>query len=197
MKGWKGLFVAFGMVTAVGCQTDSPPASPQHEEEWLAVDGCRLRVSDWSNFHAVVLLFLGCECPISNAYAPEMERLYEEYAPRGTLWLGLHPDEDVTEADARRHAEEYGLRFPIVLDSRREKARAFGATKMPEAVVLDSTGKVIYRGRIDDRYYELGRSRGQPTRHDLRDVLDALLTGQKPPSSRAPAIGCDIDLPLR
>jgi peroxiredoxin len=177
----------------MGCAPSVAPSIGSDEETWTAVDGRSYRLADWADSRCVVLVFLGRDCPISNAYAPELARLHEEYGARGVTWWGVYPDADVNEAEARQHAEEYGLNFPMFLDTDRLKARRFGATKMPEAVMLTPAGEVVYRGRIDDRYYELGRSRPKPTRQDLRDVLEAFLSGREVPLSHAPAIGCDID----
>src|SRR4051812_43031512 len=47
----------------------------------------------------VVLLFVRTDCPVSNRYAPEMERLYRAYAPRHiSFWL-IYPDADTSTAD--------------------------------------------------------------------------------------------------
>src|SRR4051812_28153601 len=67
---------------------------------------------DWVGSKAVVLLFLGTECPVSNGYAPEYRRLTDAYAGKGVRFYGVHPDPDVTATLAARHAAEYRLVFP-------------------------------------------------------------------------------------
>ena len=52
--------------------------------------------------------------------------------------------------------------------------------------------QLVYSGRIDDRYIDLGRARPTPTRQNLRDVLDAVVTGEVPPLQRTRAVGCLI-----
>jgi hypothetical protein len=66
-----------------------------------------------------------------------------------------------------------------------------GATVTPEAVVVVA-GKVVYRGRIDDRYVDLGRERPAPTRRDLFDALTAILDGKPVPLAKTQAVGCFI-----
>ncbi len=68
-----------------------------------------------------------------------------------------------------------------------------GARITPEAAVFvpGSGGpRLVYHGRIDDRYPELGRMRPAPTTRDLEDVLEAVLAGRPVPRDAAPAVGC-------
>ena len=51
------------------------------------------------------------------------------------------------------------------------------ATITPEAAVV-ADGRVVYRGRIDDRYVDLGVERPSPTQRDLADALTAVLAGK-------------------
>lgn len=58
--------------------------------------------------------------------------------------------------------------------------------------MLGPGGKVLYLGRIDDWFGDLGKKRPAPTTHDLRDALHALLAGGEPAVARTVAVGCDI-----
>ena len=61
----------------------------------------------------------------------------------------------------------------------------------PEAAVfLD--GKLVYHGRIDDRFVSFGKARPEPTQHDLEKVLEAVVSGKAAPESTAPGVGCYI-----
>ena len=144
---------------------------------------------------AHVLIFVLPDCPIANTYAPEIQALDRDYGPRGVRFFLVHVDPDVTRARARRHAEEYGHRPTILLDPSQTLVAATGATISPEAAVLDADGRLIYRGRIDNRYGDLGRKRPRATRHELRDALDALLTDRPVKTARTEAIGCFIPDP--
>jgi hypothetical protein len=65
---------------------------------------------------------------------------------------------------------------------------------MPEAVVLDHhTGRVIYRGRIDDSYVRVGKRKLHPQSNDLEDVLNAWLAGDVPDAmTETQSVGCFI-----
>ena len=139
-----------------------------------------------------VLIFVSTDCPISNRYAPEITRLHDEFTPRGIRFRLVYPNPLDGEAAIRTHLEEYG--YPQIGERDRDHTlvKMAGATITPEAVVLDTRGRVVYRGRIDDRFVELGRERPAATQHDLRNALAALLAGTRVSPSRTQAVGCFI-----
>jgi peroxiredoxin len=146
----------------------------------------------WKGHTAVVLLFLGTECPVSNGYAPEMTRLARAYRTRGVLFWGVHPDPDVTPADAARHARDYRLDFQVLLDPRQHLARQAGVRVTPEVVLLSPTGEILYRGRIDDKYTPGGKRRPAARTRDLEDALQAVLARKKVLIPRTRAFGCPL-----
>lgn len=140
-----------------------------------------------------VLLFVTTDCPIANGYAPTIQTLIGDYADAPVRFFLVHVDLDVTPEVAAAHARDYGLHglAPVLIDQGHALVRAMGATITPEAVVLTDAG-IAYRGRIDNLWGDLGKRRPRPTRHDLRDALDAVLDGRSVEVSRTEAIGCDI-----
>jgi peroxiredoxin len=147
---------------------------------------------EWSQAHAIVLFFVTTDCPLSNGYAPEMNRIEEAYAPRGALVYAVQGDTTIPDEEVRRHAHEYGYRFPALLDPRQILAHHTGATVTPEAVVLSPEGAVLYLGRIDNRVEDFGKTRITATEFDLRDALDAVLAGRPVPHPHTRALGCAI-----
>jgi hypothetical protein len=141
---------------------------------------------------AVALVFVLPDCPVANGYAPEINRLCQEYTPRGVSFFLVQVDPDLGSREAGRHAREYGYSCPVVLDSRHELVRRAGATMVPEAVVFGPDGQRKYRGRIDDQYADLGKRRAQVTSRDLRDALDAVLAGRPVRRPVTQAVGCFI-----
>jgi hypothetical protein len=139
-----------------------------------------------------VLVFITHDCPIANGYAPEIERIYRAYvAKRVPLYL-VYVDASLTPAEARAHRAAYRYTCPAVLDPNHRLVKAARARVTPEAALFAPDGKLIYHGRIDDRAAAFGQVRTKPTRHDLRDALDAFLSGAHAAQPSAPAIGCTI-----
>jgi hypothetical protein len=147
---------------------------------------------EWAQARAVVLFFVTTDCPLSNGYAPEMNRIQQAYAPRGVLFYAVQGDTTIPDAEVRRHARDYAYRFPALLDPLLVLARHSGASVTPEAVALSPEGVVLYLGRIDNRVEDFGKTRIQATQFDLRDALDAVLAGRPVPRPRTRALGCAI-----
>lgn len=139
-----------------------------------------------------VLLFARSDCPISNRYAPEVQRLHAELAPRGVRFLLVYPDPAEPVPEIRAQHAAYGYPFAAVRDPEQAVTRATGATITPEAAVLDATGRLVYRGRIDDRWVDFGKQRPEPTTRDLETVLDDLVAGREVEPRSTRAIGCYI-----
>ena len=70
-------------------------------------------------------------------------------------------------------------------------------TVSPEAAVVDQGGVLLYHGRIDDRWVNIGRDRPSPTRADLAEALRAILDGKPVAQSATPAVGCILSDFLR
>lgn len=139
----------------------------------------------------VVFIFVRHDCPISNRYAPLLNRLHSRYAPRGIRFWMVHADPEVSVDVIRAHREEYALELPVLRDTRQSLVRASKASVTPEATVFVS-GKQVYRGRIDDRYVDFGKERASPGRHDLEEALQNVLEGRPVQVPVTRAVGCYI-----
>jgi len=140
---------------------------------------------------AVVLIFISRDCPISNAFVPEMNRIAADYGSRAAIYL-VQADVELSADEARKHAELFQIKPPVLLDPQLQLARRTKARVTPEAVVITPGGETVYQGRINDLYAALTKKRAEPTTHDLRSALDALLSGKPVPTASTKAIGCSI-----
>lgn len=136
-----------------------------------------------------VLVFTTTDCPISNRYAPELQRLASRFAGRATFKL-VYPVPADTDAIIRAHVKQFGFTFDWSRDQQQALVKRTGVTVTPEVAVFDPSGRMVYRGRIDDRYVTFGKDRPQPTVRDLERSLDAVLAGQPVPVPHTQAIGC-------
>jgi hypothetical protein len=149
-----------------------------------------------SSGRAHVRIFVTSDCPISNYYAPEIQRVCADYRSRGLSCSLVYEDVAFSEAQMRAHLAAYGYAdIPGSIDHDRSVAGRAGATITPQAVLLDADGRVRYRGRIDNRYEAFGRPRRVVTERNLRDAIDAVLTGKPVPRPETPALGCHIVFP--
>lgn len=139
------------------------------------------------------LIFVSTDCPVSNRYAPAIRRICAEYEPAGAQCTLVYTDAGLPENDIRRHAAEFRLDLPVVLDPERVLVARAGATTTPQAAVFGEDGALAYSGRIDDFHAELGRTRHAATEHDLRNALDDLVAGRAVRKPRADPLGCYIE----
>jgi thiol-disulfide isomerase/thioredoxin len=169
-------------------------AGPVHEFALTDSDGQLHTMAEWANRPAIVLFLIATECPVSNGYAPEMSRLAREFGPRGILFLGIHSEPGLSAELAGRHAREFGLEFPVLLDPEGSLAHQAAVRVTPEAVVLSPDGQIYYRGRIDDRYAPDGRHRPSAQSRELQTALEAILAGESPLITQTKAFGCPLFL---
>ncbi|MGH9660056.1 MAG: redoxin domain-containing protein, partial [Bryobacteraceae bacterium] len=145
--------------------------------------GTRHSAVELDGARAAVFVFLAPGCSLSERSAPELERLHAAHASRGVVFFGVYSGRDEARFD---------LPFPVLADSEQTLARQLGATVTPEAVVW-RRGRVAYRGRIDDRAIEVGKTRA-PSRFDLREALEEVAGGGAVVERRTKAVGCAIPL---
>ncbi len=144
---------------------------------------------------AIVLFFAASDCPVSNRYIPEIQRLATQFEPSGVRVWFVYPNPGDTSKVVRAHNQEFSITANTVLDNKQSLTQMAHATTTPEAAVFILGGaglREVYRGRIDDRYLSLGTERPQATRHDLEDAIRAVLAGKPVPQPGGPPVGCSI-----
>jgi hypothetical protein len=144
---------------------------------------------------AVVLFFAASDCPISNRYIPEIERLNREFATQGVVFWWVYPNPTDTAEVVRQHQQQFNFHGQIVLDTDQRITKMAHATMTPEVALFvpdSSQLREVYLGRVDDRYIALGQERPAATMHDLVDAIDAVLTHQAVLKPGGPAVGCSI-----
>jgi thiol-disulfide isomerase/thioredoxin len=136
------------------------------------------------------LIFLGTECPIANRLTPELRRIVAAF-PKAQFYF-VYADKAIRPEEARKHRKDFALNAPAILDGKYRLVKLGKATVTPETAVFDATGKLVYRGRINDSYSEHNRPRETPLRNELRDALSALAAGKPVKVAFREAIGCPI-----
>lgn len=141
-----------------------------------------------------VVVFLAPLCPICQDYTYFLNALHDQWSSTDVPveMVGVFPEGSASLEDIEDFADTYRVAWPLQLD-KEGFVDSLDARWTPEVFVLDSLGKVHYRGRINDLYVSLGKHRPKPKRHDLRDAMAALLAGQPPRDPVTQAIGCPIE----
>lgn len=184
------------LACATICQPQRPALQKPARIEVTDVQGKKVRPLADTRGRGTLLFFIAHDCPVSNAYAPEIARICKAYEKRGIAAYVVYAEKDISPAAARKHARDFRFPCRALLDRGRQLVRLAGARMTPEAALIAQKGDVVYRGRIDDTYIDYGKRRDEPTSRDLRQALDAFLANKPVARNRTPVIGCYIpDLP--
>jgi peroxiredoxin len=150
-------------------------------------DGKERSLNSLKGKNGTVLIFVAVQCPVSNAYNERMEKLAQDYKARGISVIGINSNTGEAADAVKAHASSHKLTFVILKDNGNKIADSFGATKTPEAYFLDANNKLAYHGRIDNN-----RDIAQVATSELREALDAALSGRPVAKTEAAAFGCSI-----
>jgi thiol-disulfide isomerase/thioredoxin len=166
------------------------PSSPAAQKTALNLDGTPADPFLAASGKPVVLIFVRTDCPISNRYAPLIQRMSAQYETKVALWL-VYPSRTTSGEKIRQHERDYGYKLPALRDPQHALVTQAQVQVTPEAAVFDAKHHLLYHGRIDDLYQDFGRARPAATTHELDDAIRAALSGKTPPPN-APGVGCYI-----
>jgi peroxiredoxin len=161
------------------------------------VDGRNYSPASFKDAKILVVLFTCNHCPYVVGSEDRMIEFYNDYKDKGVAMIGINSNETVghpTDSFEHMvgHAKDKGFQWPYVRDDSQEIALAYGALRTPHYYVFDrdekGDRKLRYTGRMDDN----PRNPGQEKTHELRDAVDAILAGKKPPVEMTNPIGCNV-----
>lgn len=166
-------------------------ASSLFAQMGLSLEGKAVDPIKASDGKVTVFIFVRTDCPISNRYAPLLQKLNGEFAGKAKFWL-VYPDKKTTSQQITEHLREFHYSIPALRDPDHSLVRLAGAAITPESAVFDLQGRLIYHGRIDNLYEDAARARPAPTTHELQNAIGAAIVGKAAPIASAPAVGCYI-----
>jgi len=166
------------------------PSSSTAQKTALRLDGTPTDPFLAASGKPVVLVFVRTDCPISNRYAPLIQRISSQYGAKVDFWL-VYPSRMASAEKIRQHERDYGYKLPALRDPQHALVTQAQVRVTPEAAVFDANHRLLYHGRIDDLYVDFGRARPAATTHELDDAIQAALSGKTPPRNM-PGVGCFI-----
>ncbi len=182
------LSVASQAKTQKAAQTRTPPSQIAVK----TVNGNWIKPLQGTKCKATVLLFIAHDCPISNSYAPELNRMIKQFSAQNVVFYLVYTEPELSPTAARTHLRQFGYSCSALFDRDLRLAKLVGATVTPEVAVLEPNGTRRYLGRIDDRYAGYGKRRINVQSHDLRDALQSVVRGKAVRTPVTTAIGCFI-----
>jgi peroxiredoxin len=186
-----------GVATAADPAAAAPLAlgasMPMTGEKLKNVDGKEVTLADVRGPKGTLVVFTCNACPWAKAWEDRIVTLGNEYQKKGIGVIAVNSNDPAQVVDdaydpMKARAKEKGFAFPYAVDATSGMARAFGASRTPEAFLFDARGELVYHGTIDDNAQEPDKVKV----HYLADALNALASGSEVAVQETKAMGCGI-----
>lgn len=140
-----------------------------------------------------VYIFMSEDCVICQSYTPYLNELHDRYEGDGIDIIGVFPNFSSKKKQIDAFKEKYQIKYALQSDYFRSITEQFQATITPEVVVFDeSQNTILYRGRIDNTFFRVGKRRRVTTTSELEDALEAIVQDEEILITSTQPIGCII-----
>lgn len=144
-------------------------------------------------YQVIGVVFMSNQCPDVQQYLNRLKQIQADFGENRVTLIGINANDASQDPEEswdkmKVFAVEKQLNFPYVRDVTQDVALCFGAQKTPEAFLLDNTGVLCYRGKIDDNPGDAVAVK-EPY---LRQAIAQMLEGTTVTLTSTEAIGCEI-----
>jgi peroxiredoxin/mono/diheme cytochrome c family protein len=158
----------------------------------LDTGGKEVHLYGFAGKTGVVAVFIGKDCPLSDLYLPRLNELARKYERSGFVFLAIDSNHGEKAAALAEHVKKLGVTFPVLIDGDNLVADTFQAERTCEALVIDGSAMLRYRGAIDDQYTQKAR-KAHAEKNYVVDAVDAVIA-RKPVQVPATTVsGCLIE----
>jgi thiol-disulfide isomerase/thioredoxin len=140
-----------------------------------------------------LVYFLEPSCPVSQKYQSVIASIGKEFQTAAISTTFIFPASFSSQKEIVQFATEIDAKVAVVFDFKKKITSKIGAKITPEVFLINDLGEIEYHGAIDDWYYQLGKSRNEPTQHYLRNAINNYLLKTPIMPKFTQAIGCDIE----
>ena len=148
----------------------------------------------------VVLEWFNPQCPFVKKHygSGNMQKLQEEYASKGVVWLTINSSAPGTwgaltpEQTDQKMTEWKMHQTALLLDPEGKTGRAYGAKNTPSMVVINPEGNIIYEGAIDSKPTPNPADIPNSTNY-VRAALDESLGGKPVTTAQTKPYGCAVE----
>jgi peroxiredoxin len=166
---------------------------PMADVAMTGVDGKPLTLAKAAGKKGTLVVFTCNACPWVKNWETRIAAVGNAAVKAGIGVVAINPNDPEVNAEdgfdeMKKRAKKLGLKFPYVVDATSGVARAFGATRTPEAFLFDAEGKLVYHGTIDDS----PRDPEGVKEAYLQQAVNAVASGQAVPLAETKSLGCTI-----
>ena len=154
------LLLASVPASAADKRTDAPqPGAMAPDFSLTSLSGKTVRLSDFRKGDKpklVVLEWFNPDCPfvVQGHEGGTLVGYGNKLTKEGVVFLAINSGAKGKQgAGPERNTagkKRYGINYPILMDTSGKVGKDYGATRTPEMVVIDTKGKIVYRGAIDN-----------------------------------------------
>jgi thiol-disulfide isomerase/thioredoxin len=158
------------------------------------VSGKPMSLAEMKSDKATVVVFICNHCPYVKHINGELVRVGNDYTAKGISFVAINSNDaeqypgDRPEA-MKEVAQTLGYPFPYLFDESQDVAKAYKAACTPDFFIFDKDLKLVYRGQFDGAR---PKNDVPVTGQDVRQALDAMLSGESVTDQQMPSMGCNI-----
>lgn len=165
------------------------------------MDGKEVKAEDLDG-KTVVVNFYSIRCPIQRDWDQRIVQIQRDRAREDVVFLHINSnyteigetppkeeDGNPSYKNIREHLERNSLPYRILLDHGNRVADLWGAKTTPHIHVFDKTGRLVYRGLVDDDQRNVNP---EGRRNHLVEVLEKLSRDETVIPFQTKEIGCVI-----
>ncbi len=108
-------------------------------------DGSEMTLEEIYHTGPVLIDFWALWCAPCLKAMRHLDDLQEKYRDQGLTILGINLDTERSRSKVRSYIRSKGYGFTVALDPSQESYRRLNGTAMPYTMLVDSTGKIVYR----------------------------------------------------
>jgi peroxiredoxin len=167
--------------------------APMSDVKMKTATGTQVSIEDVRGAKGTLVVFTCNACPWAKKWEERIVKLGNDAAKKGIGVIAINANDPGVNADdgyatMQARAKQRGMKFAYAMDATSDVARAFGATRTPEAFLFDAKGKLVYHGTIDDNADKPAEVK-EPY---LANAVNAVAGGKAVAVAETKALGCGI-----
>lgn len=174
--------------------------TPQEKMGWQATafeladaGGQTYSLDSLNGSNGLLIAFICNHCPYVKAIADRLAADAEQLQREGIGVVAINSNDfrnypDDSPPNMKLFADKHGFTFPYLIDEAQTVARDYGAVCTPDFFGFNRTGKLHYRGRLDDAKMGDDKNR-QP---ELLNAMRMIAETEGGPAEQQPSMGCSI-----
>ena len=167
--------------------------APMADVKMKTATGQQVSIADVKGKKGTLVVFTCNACPWAKKWEERIVTLGNQARMQGVGMIAINANDPAVNAtddydNMVARAKERGMKYPYAMDETSNIARAFGATRTPEAFLFDGSGKLVYHGTIDDNADDAAAVK----QAYLANAVKAVSDGKAVPVAETKSMGCGI-----